>query len=144
MGRAFADLSSPKILLIDDHEMIISGFKALCASLDKPILVVSATSLEEGISVFGRTQGIDLCLLDLGMPGLSGIEAFVQFKRACPQARVAVYSANGNHVLQAEIIQHGAVGFVSKGLPLSKLTDALHHILEGGIYIPMEIGRAHV
>ena len=106
MGRAFADLSSPKILLIDDHEMIISGFKALCASLDKPILVVSATSLEEGISVFGRTQGIDLCLLDLGMPGLSGIEAFVQFKRACPQAHDCPGAAACRRILQARCPRH--------------------------------------
>jgi NarL family two-component system response regulator LiaR len=118
--------TSPKVLLVDDHELVRVGVKSACAEL-RGIAVqwLEADTLEDGMRVFAAEPGIDLVLLDLNLADSKGLQGLRLFLQAHPKARVAVFSATQDEFVVRQARALGAVGYVSKGSNASQLHDAL-------------------
>lgn len=124
-----------KILLIDDHVMFRQGMKFLLADLDESLQFFEAGTCEQAIASLKR-DGADLILLDLVMPGVTGITALRQIREAFSEIPLAVVSSIDDPLRIRELIEEGASGYVPKSSSSEVLIAALKLIIGGGVYLP--------
>ena len=125
-----------RVLLIDDHPLVLSGMKALIESLHPGSTVVEADSAAAARALLAETAEHDLVLLDLQLGDADGFDLLAELREQHPALPVVVISgASGNQdVIRA--IDLGAMGFVSKRASTEELTAALLLVMSGGIYVP--------
>ncbi len=128
-----------KILIVDDHALIRAGLKQLCADIGAVVL-----EADNGASALAlqKSERPQLTVLDLNMPGLSGLELLRQLVEADSNARVLVFSMHGEPVYAAKALQIGAKGYVSKNASPQELRTALSRIAAGLTYVEGEIAQA--
>jgi DNA-binding NarL/FixJ family response regulator len=85
---------------------------------------------------------LELVLLDLGLPGCTGIEALTRFRAAAPTVRIVVISAIEDPATVEAAIQAGAAGYIPKTTQPQQMVAALRHVLSGGVYLPMQVMEA--
>ena len=112
----------PCVLVVDDEPAICWAFEQLLQG--EGYRVLSAGSAEEGLETAGQERP-DLILLDVRLPGLSGLEALPKFRTLLPDAPVLVMTAHGTMETAIEAIRNGAHNYLTK--PVHN-EDALHHI----------------
>lgn len=125
-----------QILVVDDHPAIRSGIRGLILQIDPSIEVLEAGSCEDAVALTAEAPG--LVLVDLGLPGLSGVKAVSALVQAYPLARIAVLSAYEEPQLMRETASAGAHAYITKRTSESLLTDILRLIRDGGSYFPVE------
>ena len=125
-----------EVLVIDDHPIIHETLRAMVRSLRPSIGFHSQFDLDAGLSEARRLEGLGLVLLDLGLPGCSGLDALVRLRAAVPHARVVVISADEDGARVREALSEGAASYVPKTLRPKAMVDALRIILDGGVYTP--------
>ncbi len=122
--------SARKLLLVDDHELVRFGIRALHTEIGGvPIEWVEAGSLHEGIELYGREGDVDAVLLDLNLPDCKGLQGLRMFLQAHPRARVAVFSATQDEFVVRQARALGASGYVAKSTLLIQLREALATLL---------------
>src|SRR5688572_18000917 len=133
-------IPSPKIriLLVDDHMVLRMG--VMTAASDEPDMEVIADvdNGQQAIEAF-RKHRPDLVVLDLRMPGFSGIETITRLREEFGDVRIIVFSnfARGEEVYQA--LKAGASGFVVKEMAVDRLLDAIRRVHRGEQYVPTEV-----
>ncbi|HEV8262301.1 MAG TPA: response regulator [Burkholderiales bacterium] len=125
------------VLLVDDHPIIHETLRAIVRSVRPGAQFHSQFDLAGALSQASRLKALALVLLDLGLPGCSGVDALVKFRKALPDARVVVISANEDEERVRAALKEGAVGYLPKTLRPNVMADALRTILDGGIYTPL-------
>lgn len=130
-----------RALIADDHELFRSGLKQLLVDNLDADDVREAETLDQALEMLTSEGAGDLVLLDLRMPGMSGVEALSALRDGFPDAKVAVVSAweDRGDILAA--LGAGVHGYIPKSLPSAEIAAALRSILEGRIYVPQSIGR---
>jgi len=124
------------VLLIDDHPILHETMRAVVASVAPQAQFRGETDLGAGISAARQLKDMQLVLLDLMLPGCSGIDALVQFLKVLPRARVVVISATEDSDSVRAALDAGAVGYLPKTSPPRTIAEALRAVLEGGTYAP--------
>ena len=124
------------VLLVDDHPILHETLRAVVASVAPQAHFHGETDLGGGISKARHLKDLQLVLLDLMLPGCSGIEALVQFQKMLPRARIVVISATEDSNSVRAALDAGAVGYLPKTSPPKVIAEALRAVLEGGSYIP--------
>ena len=130
-----------KVLLVDDHPLILSALQAMIQELDPDVQVTAVGSAGAARSALAADANFDLVLLDLQLGDASGFDVLVEMRKAHPALPVVVISASdrASDVIQA--IDLGAMGFVPKRASNDTLVDALRLVMAGGIYVPaMHLG----
>ena len=127
-----------KVLVVDDHSLVRDGLKLTLLHIDAHAHVLEADTVSCGVDLYRRNPDIDLVLLDLSLPGTSGMVSLEAFYAACPDARVVVVSAT--YVMQTvqAAVTRGVLGFIPKRSSSADLLSALRFVLSGGIYVPRE------
>lgn len=128
-----------KVLLIDDHSLFIDGMNLVLVKLDPNIQVFNANSYEDALPLMNEHSDLDLVLLDLGLPGLSDIDALKAVRNELPATPVVVLSSNDDGAKVQQILNLGAQGYIPKSTNTDVLIRSLKLVLSGGIYIPPEI-----
>lgn len=128
-----------KVLLIDDHDLFRDGIQLVLANLEADMNILSADSYENALPLMEENQDIALILLDLGLPGLSDIDALKATREQLPSAPVVVISGNHDGAKVQEILNLGAQGYIPKSTSASVMLRSIKLVLSGGIYIPPEI-----
>ena len=124
------------VLLVDDHPIIHETLRAMVRSLRPGADIYSQFDLDAGLTEARRLDKLKLVLLDLGLPGCTGIDALVKFREAVPHARVVVISADADRERVQAALKEGAVSFLPKTLRPKAMVDALRIILDGGVFTP--------
>ena len=125
------------VLLVDDHPIIHETLRAIVRSVRPGVEVHSQFDLDSGLSQAKRLDALKLVVLDLGLPGCSGLDALDRFRSAMPNVRVVVVSANDDAAGVRAALDKGAVGFIPKTTRPKAMADALRTVLDGGVYIPL-------
>ncbi|MFO1249428.1 MAG: response regulator transcription factor [Alphaproteobacteria bacterium] len=128
-----------KILIVDDHAVIRAGLKQLCAEMNATVLEADNGAAALALQ---KSQHPQLTVLDLNMPGLSGLELLRQLVESDASARVLVFSMHGEPVYAAKALDIGAKGYVSKNASPEELRTALSRIAAGLTYVEAEIAQA--
>ncbi len=128
-----------RILIADDHHLVREGLKLAVQQLEDSVEVVEADTLAKAIAAYRAAPGFDLVLLDLNMPGSTGLMALDGFEQSCPDARVVVVSASYDMNTVQTAVRRGALGFIPKLSGKGTLLSALRFVLAGGVYVPPEM-----
>ncbi len=133
-----------KVLIVDDHPVMRSGIRVSLGDLDGTIEFVEAADLREAVQAAEKDASMDLVLLDLALPGVSGIQSLIAFREAvdpCPP--VVVFSGTDDGATVAAALDAGAMGYIPKTSTPAILQSALRLVLANGIYVPPSILERH-
>jgi DNA-binding NarL/FixJ family response regulator len=117
------------VLVVDDHPLFRKALVGLVDGRAAGETVLSAASAEEGLQRV-RENHVDLILLDLGLPGVEGVDAISLFRRAC-NAEVVVVSASEHRQQISAATRAGARVVVSKSVSMEKLLEVIEQALAG-------------
>jgi len=130
-----------RVLIADDHAIVREGLKRILAA--DPAFTVAGEA-KDGHEVLAavRAGGFEVLLLDLSMPGRSGIELIGQVKVERPELRVLVLSMHGEQQYAVRAIRAGAAGYLTKDAAPTQLVEALRKIAAGGLFITPAVAEA--
>jgi DNA-binding NarL/FixJ family response regulator len=131
----------PKVLLVDDHPMVCAGMRGvLTPAFDVVGMVHDGRDVADAV----RRLTPDVVLLDLGLPGKSGVEVLRELRQAHPSVKVLVVSMHAERVFAEESLRAGADGYLVKSAEPRELHEALGAVLEGRRYVtPLLRFRVH-
>ncbi len=130
-----------KILIVDDHPIMRVGIAALIASSKEMITVGQAGTGEEAIEQHALLRP-DVTLMDLRLPGLSGVETIRRIRSKTPDARFIVLTTYEGDEDIHQAMEAGASGYLVKGLPQEMLVNAVRKVYSGGRYLPPPMSQA--
>lgn len=125
-----------KILLADDHELIRKGLKEIISALNITWQISEVASLPAAMTALANDHKIELVLLDLYLPGATGIEGLIQLKQQFPGTAVVIISSAETPDIIAAAMQGGASGYIPKSTSNEVMAKALDLVISGGVYIP--------
>jgi DNA-binding NarL/FixJ family response regulator len=128
-----------KVLLIDDHPLFRDGLALLLKALVDPLDAVHAGSCEEAFALLPNHADAELVLIDLGLPGMSGLEGLQRLRETHPELPVVVLSSSDDKDTVLSALDAGAMGFIPKSSTSSVMLAALRLILSKGIYLPPSV-----
>jgi DNA-binding NarL/FixJ family response regulator len=127
-----------KLLIVDDHGLVREGLKAIVAQSDLQAQCVEAWDEASIWQRLAQHPDLDLVLLDIQLPGLSGLELLVRIVRERPQLPIIMLSADHDSSTVSQALQLGASGFMPKSSLNQVLISAIRLVSVGGVYIPPE------
>ena len=126
-----------KILLVDDHTVVREGVRRLLAmAMDAEIF--DAHSNETARTVF-RAEKPDVVVLDLNLPGGSGLDLLRRILSEEPRTRVLIFSMHSSPAYVMRAMQAGACGYVTKSASADELIDAIKKVAAGGRYLQHDL-----
>lgn len=129
-----------KILVVDDHALVRSGFTLLISNMAGMQVIGEASDGREAVRQVRELQP-DIVVMDITMRGLSGLEAIEQIRSSCPKTRVVMLSMHANEEFVAKALRAGAVGYLLKEAAAGELEIALRAIAMGQVYLSPVISR---
>ena len=129
-----------RIVLADDHTIVREGLKQLLGAAGDLEVVGEASN---GGEVLDRVRALDfeLLLLDMSMPGRSGIELIKQVRSEKPRLRILVLSMHEENQYAVRAIRAGAAGYLTKESAAKKLVEAIRKVAGGGAFISAEVAQ---
>jgi len=136
-----------KVLLVDDHPLVLSALQAVIQSIGSDTTVVGVDSAAGARATLAADSDFDLVLLDLALGDADGFDVLVEFRAAYPAVPVVVVSASDRASDVIRAIDSGAMGFVPKKSSHGELHAALEMVMTGSMYVPpsmlgLEFGRS--
>jgi two-component system nitrate/nitrite response regulator NarL len=125
-----------KILHADDHPMFREGLRFFLKLLDPQVVPLEAGNLQSALDKLALESPVDLLLLDLEMPGMSGLEGFYTIRRRYPELPIAIVSGINDARVIRTLLDSGARGYIPKLADSEQLMDGLRRVLRGEIYLP--------
>jgi two-component system nitrate/nitrite response regulator NarL len=127
-----------KLLLVDDHQMLIDGIKALLKDQQQFEIAGEATRSRQALDMISAIKP-DIVVTDINMPEMSGIELTRELKRIAPGIKVLALSMYGEKAMISEMLDAGVSGYILKNTGRSELVNALTKISEGGMFFSDEV-----
>ncbi len=123
-----------RLLLADDHQLVRDGLRQILSGVADIQVAGEAASGDEALALV-RAGDFDLALLDMSMPGPSGIELIKRLKQEKPKLRILVLSMHGEQQYAARALKAGAAGYLTKDSASEQLVGAIRKIAAGGMHI---------
>ena len=123
-----------RLLLVDDHPVVRSGYQRLLELAGDMSVVAQAGAADEAYRLFVQ-QRPDVTITDLAMPGSGGLDLIRRLRERVSEARVLVFSMHDTETLVRRAFELGACGFVSKSSAPDRLIDAVHCVSAGRRYL---------
>lgn len=127
-----------RLLAADDHPLVREGIAALVANQPDIVLVAEATDGQDALDKF-RTHRPDVTLMDIQMPGLSGIDAITAIRGEFPNARIIVLTTYGGDELARRALRAGAQAYILKSSVRKELLDTIRAVHGGQRKIQPEV-----
>ena len=129
-----------RVLIADDHTIVREGLRQLLEAAGDFEVVGDAADAVEAIQL-ARKVDFDVAVLDISMPGRSGIELIKQIRTERPRARIMMLSMHEQHEYAVRAIRAGASGYLTKDSAARELASALRKIAAGGAYVSAEVAE---
>lgn len=123
-----------QVLLVDDHAVVREGLRAILEASGE-IVCIEAESAEEALKVLARAVPIDVMLLDISLPGISGLEALGEVHNLRPELPVLLLSMHPEEQFAVRALRMGAQGYLSKSTPSAEVLQAVKSAAKGENYI---------
>jgi two-component system nitrate/nitrite response regulator NarL len=129
---------SIKLLLIDDHVMLLDGLKMLLKNEPGIDILAEATNADDALEAL-KSNPINFVITDINLPGMSGIELSKKIKQLYPGMKILVLSMFNEKSKVNEMISNGVNGYILKNTGKKELIDAIGKIWAGGLFFSDEI-----
>ena len=129
------------VLLIDDHEVVRSGCRRLLEQHGHLQVVAEASNGEQGLDLY-RKLSPDVVVMDLSLPGMSGLQTTQQIMTRNPDARIVIFTVQNNVMLAERVMQAGAKGYVTKASDSSALLNAVKQAVNNKEFLGPDIAQA--
>ncbi|OOZ34628.1 UvrY/SirA/GacA family response regulator transcription factor [Solemya velesiana gill symbiont] len=129
-----------KVLLVDDHELVRTGFRSILDGDNTISVVGEAVTGEEAVEK-ARQLEPDLVLMDINMPGIGGIEATRKIRRMMPETQVIAVTVHVDTPFPEQLHDAGALGYLTKGCPADELFEAIKTVAAGRPYISSDVSK---
>jgi DNA-binding NarL/FixJ family response regulator len=127
-----------KILMVDDHPLLREGIAAVIQIEKDMAIVGEASNGREAVEMFRRLRP-DITLMDVQMPGLSGIDAIAIIRQEYPRARIIVVTTYEGDVLARRALKAGAAGYLLKNMIRMELLEAIRSVHMGKRHVPQKV-----
>lgn len=128
-----------KLLVVDDHPLIVHALREVLPGLDDDIEVLAAQDRDETLSTLARHPDCALVLLDLALPGAHGLDLLAELRRTSPRLPVVVLSATHDRATIGAALAAGARGFIAKTADASSMLEAVRTVLAGGRHVTRDV-----
>ncbi len=122
-----------KVLVVDDHQMVIEGVKSILTDMPEFEVVGAAFDGHEAIKL-ARILSPDIIILDVSMPNLNGLDATLQIKKLYPKIKIIIFTMFSSREYVIDLFMAGISAYVLKNDPPSDLVLALRAVRGGGTY----------
>lgn len=129
------------ILLVDDHAIVREGYRSLLTKQPGLMLVGEAADGHHAYEQF-KTHAPNITIMDISLPGTSGLDTIVRIRRREPAAKILVFSMHQNPQVAVQAINAGALGYVSKSSEPEVLLRAIQEIAGGRPFLSPDIAQA--
>lgn len=129
-----------KILLVDDHTILLDGVKSLLGR-EEDLQVVGQAGSAEAALEFLKKQDVDLIITDYSMPGMDGLSLLNTVKRIAPDTKIILLSMHDEVHLVKEILKAGVNGYVLKKDTHKELLNAIHDVKNGKVYLSSDVNK---
>jgi DNA-binding NarL/FixJ family response regulator len=127
-----------QVLLVDDHKIMRDGIKAILRHSEEFVVAGEAESGTEAVAMCKKKRP-DMILMDIGLPGMNGIETTTEILRHCPEVKIIILSMYDDEHSVVSAIRSGARAFVLKKASDNDLLDALRTVAKGGSYLSPQV-----
>lgn len=127
-----------KILLVDDHAVVRQGYASLLSACMSDVEIAQACSGEDALQCMPAVNP-HLVILDIGLPGISGLETCRRLRQRLPQLPVLFFSMHDELSLVRQALDAGAAGYICKSAEPEVLVEAVRRTLSGQMYVEQAI-----
>jgi DNA-binding NarL/FixJ family response regulator len=131
--------SSTHLVVADDHPLFRDALRQAVATVVASARIDEAGSFEELTALLDRESDVDLILLDLSMPGISGFSGLIYLRAQFPAIPVVIVSASDDAGTIRRSMDFGASGFIPKRFGVETLREAIGKVMNGDVWIPADI-----
>ncbi|WP_245321925.1 response regulator transcription factor [Bradyrhizobium sp. LTSPM299] len=128
--------SAPRLLIVEDHPLFRAALIGVIGAEFPDAEVLQATSIDDALEAIAARDGLDLILLDLSMPGTTGLLGAYRVRAAAPRSALVIVSAHDDSRIIGGAISLGISGYIPKSTPKAELARLLRGILEGDVCLP--------
>ena len=129
-----------RVLICDDHPIVRKGLREILQEEGPAVTIGEAATAQDALDL-ARKQSWDAVMLDITMPGRSGLELLKQLREERPNVPVLVLSVHPADQYASRVLRAGASGYLTKESAPDELLTAVRHILRGGRYISPSVGE---
>ena len=123
-----------RVLIADDHKIVRDGLKGILAATADIEVAAEAAGGDEALALV-RANDYDVALIDMSMPGLSGIDLVKRLRAEKPKLRLLVLSMHAEHQYAARALKAGTAGYLTKDSASEQLLGAIRKVAAGGVHI---------
>jgi DNA-binding NarL/FixJ family response regulator len=121
-------------LIVDDHTVVREGLGRIFALEFPGSTIGYASTTQKAIAALGQEFWL-LAVVDLSLPGGSGLDLIRKIKDSSPRTRILVHTMHSDDQFGVRALRAGADGFITKDAPVTEIVRAMHKILQGGRYV---------
>ena len=133
-------MTQVNVLIVDDHELVRAGMHRLLEGNDQIKSIAEASSGEEALQL-ASSQTFDVVLLDINLPGISGMETAEKLLMLCPESRIIVVTGQleGGHI--RKLLTSGVRGYITKGSNAEEVDKAMRSVIAGEQYLSPDVAQ---
>ena len=130
-----------KVLIVDDHQMVIEGLKSLLQN-EESVIVAGCANTAEKCLQFLKMNSSDIILMDIGLPDMSGIELCEIIKQKHPLVKIIALSTHNQGTYVRKMMENGADGYLLKNVDKHEILKAIETICQDKKYLTFEAEQA--
>lgn len=128
-----------KVLVVDDHPMVIAGMQAMLQQVSFVKLIAVAANAFEAIQALKASPEIQVAIVDINLPEVSGIDLTQKIKNEFPMVKVLAMSTFKERSYISQMLMHGALGYLVKSASKDELEEAILCAYEGKQYLSQDL-----
>lgn len=136
---AISAVHAPRLLVVEDHPLFSAALVDAIRMALPGAHVLQATSIKATMGIVGGREPIDIILLDLSLPGTTGLLGAVRVRFAAPKSALVIISAYDNPRVVGSAMSLGISGFIPKSTPKSELIELIRSVLGGAVCVPKRV-----
>lgn len=136
VARMCEETGVTRFLIVEDHPLFREALASAICVANPDADIFQATSIDGALDVLSSTHAIDLILLDLSMPGTTGLSGVVRIRKAFPKNPVVIVSGFEDKQIIRSVLALGVSGYIPKSTSKRELANSICEVLQGAICLP--------